>query len=145
MTAETAVSANPTYLEGGDPAFADYRPAWIGKLAADVTLEGSAMNGAVQGADVVRSIVTYIRSLYEQQEFKFAGPYGERGFVEDYTAKFGGETIGNVVLIKFNDAGEAQHVVANYRPRDALVHISQLIGDHFAGTPCGAYFATSPD
>jgi hypothetical protein len=31
------------------------------------------LNGAVQGADAVRSIVLTIRSLYEHQEFKFAG------------------------------------------------------------------------
>ena len=41
----------------------DYRPVWLESLADDVTIEGSAMNGVVQGADAVRSIVAYIRTL----------------------------------------------------------------------------------
>ena len=42
-----------TYQGTGDPAgrFADYRPVWVAKLASDVTLEGSLLDGAVQGAD----------------------------------------------------------------------------------------------
>ena len=52
----------------------DYQPVWVASLANDVTIEGSAMNGVVQGAEAVRSIVTYIRTLYDDQEFHFAGP-----------------------------------------------------------------------
>ena len=52
------------------------------------------MNGVVQGAEAVRSIVTYIRTLYDDQEFNFAGPYGENGFLEDYTARVRGEQLG---------------------------------------------------
>jgi hypothetical protein len=63
-------------LREADPALANYAPAWLRDLAADVTLEGSIMNGAVQGADAVRSLVGYVRTLYECQEFHFAGPVG---------------------------------------------------------------------
>ena len=95
-----------TYLGSGDPARrltlfdgseverTDYRPVWVNNLADDVIIEGSAMNGVVQGAEAVRSIVTNIRTLYDGQEFNFAGPYGENGFLEDYTAWVRGEQIG---------------------------------------------------
>ena len=45
-----ATNGNPTYLGKGDPAgrFADYYPAWVDKLADDVTLEGSMLDGALQ-------------------------------------------------------------------------------------------------
>ncbi len=45
-----ATNGNPTYLGTGDPAgrFADYYPAWVDKLADDVTLEGSMLDGALQ-------------------------------------------------------------------------------------------------
>ncbi len=66
------------------------------------------MNGVVQGAEAVRSIVTCIRTLYDDQEVNFAGPYGENGFLEDYTARVRGEQIGNVVLVTRNAAGQAQ-------------------------------------
>jgi len=48
-----------TYLGGGDPAlrFSDYYPEWLDKLADDVTLEGSLMDGAVQGREAVRVIL----------------------------------------------------------------------------------------
>jgi hypothetical protein len=144
-----------TPAEGGTPAYVtrfdgvrvpatDYRPVWLERLAGDVTIEGSAMNGIVQGGEAVRSIVTCIRALYESQEFTFAGPYGENGFLEDYTAQVrGGGQIGNVVLVTRNAAGQAQHIVANYRPRTALLHLSRLIGEMLAGTPTGEHFATS--
>ena len=102
------------------------------------------MNGVAQGAEAVRSIVTSIRALYYSQEFTFAGPYGENGFLEDYTAQDrGGGQIGNVVLVTRNAAGQAQHIVANYRPRTALLHLSRLIGEQLAGTPYAEHFATS--
>ena len=143
-----------TIAEGGTPTYVtrfdgvrvpatDYHPVWLDSLANDVTIEGSAMNGVAQGAEAVRSIVTYIRTLYDSQEFNFAGPYGENGFLEDYTAWVRGEPIGNVVLVTRNAAGRAQHIVANYRPRSTLLILSRLIGDHFAGTPYGEYFASN--
>ena len=100
------------------------------------------MNGVVQGADGVRSIVTYIRTLYDSQEFNFAGPYGEDAFLEDYTAHVRGEQLGNVVLVIRNAAGQAQRIIANYRPRTALLLVSRLVGEHFAGTPYGEHFVS---
>ena len=60
---------------------------------------------------------------------------------EDYTAQVHDETIGDVVLVSRNAAGEAQHIVANYRPRSTLLLMSRLIGEHFTGTPIGEHFA----
>jgi hypothetical protein len=136
----------PTYVTRFDgvrvPA-TDYRPVWLASLADDVTLEGSAMDGIVKGPEAVRSVVTYIRTLYDDQEFRFAGPYGDNGFMEDYVARVHGEQLGNVVLVSRNAAGQAQHIVANYRPRHTLLRLSRLIGEHFAGTPYGEHFASS--
>jgi hypothetical protein len=137
-----------TYVTRFDSArvpASDYHPVWLDNLSDDVSIEGSAMNGVARGAEAVRSIVTYIRTLYDSQEFNFAGPYSEKGFLEDYTARVDGETIGNVVLVSRNAAGQAQHIVANYRPRSTLLALSRLIGDHFAGTPYSEYFATSQE
>jgi hypothetical protein len=134
--AEGGTPANVTRFDGVRVPATDYHPVWLDSLADDVTIEGSAMNGVVQGAEAVRSIVTCIRTLYDSQEFNFAGPYGQNGFLEDYTAQVrGGEQIGNVVLITRNTAGQAQHIVANYRPRTTLLHFSRLIGEQLAGTP----------
>jgi len=140
--------------EGGTPIYVtrfdgvrvpatEYHPVWLNSLADDVTIEGSAMNGVAHGAEAVRTIVTYIRTLYHDQEFNFAGPYGENGFLEDYTAWVRDEWLGNVVLVTRNAAGQAQHIVANYRPRRTLLLLSRLIGEHFAGTSTGEHFATS--
>src|SRR5438552_110817 len=100
-----------TYLRSsGDPArrFTYYYPAWLNNLADDVTVEGSMLNGAVQGAEAVRTVVSTIRSLYEFQEFDFAGPYREHDWVEDYIAQVRGEPIGCVVLVTRNAAGETK-------------------------------------
>jgi hypothetical protein len=146
LNGEDGTDPGTTYVTRFDgvrvPA-CEYRPVWVGNLASDVTIEGSAMNGVVQGADAVRSIVTYIRTLYDSQVFHFAGPYGDNRFLEDYTAQVRGESIGNVVLVTRNAAGQAQHIVANSRPRTALLLVSRLVGEHFAGTPYGEHFASS--
>ena len=135
----------PTYIGGGDPGgrFTDYYPARIDNLADDVTVEGSLLDGAAQGQEAVRTIVVTIRSLYDRQEFSFAGPYGDNGWLEDYTAQVRGDPIGCVVVITRNAVGEAQHIAANYRPRSTLLLLSRLVGEKLAGTPYAKYFLTS--
>ena len=123
--------------------FTDYYPAWIDNLADDVTIEGSLLDGAAQGPEAVRTIVVTIRTLYDDQEFNFAGPYGDNGWLEDYTAQARGEPIGCVVVVSRNAAGQAEHIAANYRPRSSLLLLSRLVGEKFAGTPYAKYFLTS--
>ena len=127
------------YMGSGDPALKTYYPAWLKNIADDATLEGSMLDGVVVGAESVRSIVLTIKSLYERQEFKFAGPCRD-GFVEDYVAQFNGEPLGCVVLVKYNAAGQTQHVVASYRPRTSVVHFAQLLAEKFAGTGIAEHF-----
>jgi hypothetical protein len=71
----------PLYLDIDGPALKGYYPAWLDDLAEDAVLEGSMFDGAVQGVDAVRSVVSTIRSLYDRQTHKFAGPCGEFGSV----------------------------------------------------------------
>jgi hypothetical protein len=147
----------PTYLDSGDPdrrvtdfasittAARDYFPVWLNCLADDVTLEGALMNGAVRGAEAVRAILGFIRTLYEGQQISFAGPYGDDGFLEVYNTRVRGEPIGSVVLVTRNAAGQAQHIAASYRPRRSILLVSGLLAEHFAGTPLAAYFGSSGD
>jgi hypothetical protein len=135
----------PTYTQGGDPdgTYADYYPAWIENLADDVTIEGSLLDGAALGPDAVRTIIGAIRTLYEHQEFNFAGAYRENSWLEDYTAQVRGEPIGCAVVVTKNAAGQTQHVAANYRPRSSLLLLSRLVGEKVAGTPYAKYFVAS--
>ncbi|WP_329477739.1 hypothetical protein OG555_36950 [Kribbella sp. NBC_01484] len=136
-----AQQGSPRYLASGDPALADYYPAWLDNLADDVTVEGSMLDGAVQGADAARTIVVGIRTLYgTSQEFHFAGPCGDNGWLEDYIAQVDGKPIGCVALMTRNAAGQTQHIVASYRPRSSLLLFARLLGEKFAGTPLANYF-----
>ena len=49
-----------------------YYPMWLDNLAADVTLEAAAMDGAAHGADDVRAILTSARQLYDDQQFNLS-------------------------------------------------------------------------
>jgi hypothetical protein len=131
-----------TYLGKGDPAgrFADYRPTWVARLASDVTLEGSILDGVVQGADAVRTVIGGARALYDRQDFNFVGPWGDNSFIEDYTADVRGVPVGAVHLITFNADGEAQNVVVNYRPLSALMFFSHLLREKLAGTPYAEHY-----
>ena len=123
-------NALPQYLGSGDPALKDYYPPWLDNMADDATVE-----------EAVRSVVLTIRSLYDRQEHKFAGPYSDNGFLEDYVAEVHGEPIGCVVLVTYNAAGQTQHVVASYRPRSSLLFFSRLLSEKFAGTPIAEHFS----
>jgi hypothetical protein len=132
-----------TYRGSGDPARRtnDYYPEWLNHLADDVTVEGSVLKDVVQGADEVRTILGYARTLYDYQEFNFAGPYGENGFLEDYTATVHGEPIGSVVTVTYNADGKVQHIVVSHRPLQAVQLFSRLMGEKFAGSPIGDLYA----
>ncbi|HEX3792319.1 MAG TPA: hypothetical protein VHW44_30925 [Pseudonocardiaceae bacterium] len=134
-----------TYLGSGDERShrTDYQPAWLGNLAEDVTMEASVLNGIVRGPEEVREILGFARTLYDYQEFNFVGDYGEHGFVEDYTSRVAGEPIGSIVVVRFNDAGQAQQIVINHRPLRSVLRWSRLMREHFAGTPYARYFLAS--
>jgi hypothetical protein len=124
-----------------DPSLTGYYPKWLDNMAEDATLEGSLLDGVVQGGEAVRSIVVAIRSLYDRQEHKFAGPYGNNRFLEEYIARVRGAPIGCVVIVTRNTAGQTQHVAASYRPRSSLMLLSRLLREKFAGAPFGDQFA----
>jgi hypothetical protein len=129
----------PTYM-GPARGIAGYYPAWLDNLADDVAVEGSLLDGAVQGAEAVRTVIGAIRALYDRQEFNFAGPCGDDGFLEDYIAQVRGEPIACLNLVTRNAVGKTQHIAANYRPRSSLLLLSRLLGEKFAGTPLAEYF-----
>ena len=136
-------NAPAEYLGAGDPALKHYYPVWLDNMADNATVEGSMLDGAIQGAEAVRSVVLAIRSFYDRQEFKFAGPYSADGFLEDYVAEVRGEPLGCVVLVTRNAAGQTQHVVASYRPRSSVLLFSRLLAEKFAGTPIAEHFAAT--
>jgi hypothetical protein len=147
MTNEPSTQATngvPTYLGRGDPAgrFANYYPAWFEKLAGDATLEGSMLDGAVEGMDAIPAVIGGVRELYDRQDFNFAGPFGDDGFIEDYTAEVHGRPLACLHLITFNADGQAQHIAAHYRPLSSLMFFSRLLREKLAGTPTPS--ASSP-
>jgi hypothetical protein len=121
-----------------------YYPKWLDNLADDVTLEAAAMDGTAQGADAVRTILSTAREQYEQQEFNYAGPCGERSFVEDYSSLVRGMPTRVVVLVTYNDAGQTQSVVVNHRPRSAMLQFSRIMLDTFSGTPYEKHWQGTP-
>lgn len=80
VSSTPATDVLPTSLRNGDPSgrLVNYQPARVGKLASDVTLEGSLLNGAVQGAEAVRTVIGVARQLYEPQDLAFVALGGQR-------------------------------------------------------------------
>ncbi|MGB9307636.1 MAG: hypothetical protein WCB92_29335 [Mycobacterium sp.] len=121
-----------------------YYPSWLDNLADDVTLEAAAMDGTARGADDVRSILAAARQLYDQQKFNYAGPCGERSFLEDYSSSVRGMPTYVIVLVTFNGDGQTQHVVVNHRPRSAMLQFSRLMLEKFAETPHAKHWQDTP-
>jgi hypothetical protein len=127
-----------TYL--GKP----YYPAWLDNLAPDVTGEGPAWDGAIQGAAAVHEVVVAAKKIYEFQDFRYAGPCGENGFLEDYTASVRGAPLYVVVLVNFNAAGQAVRLVVNHRPRSSVLLLSRIMLERFAGTALAKHWEGTP-
>jgi hypothetical protein len=119
-----------------------YYPWWLDNLADDATLEGAAIQGTARGAEAVRTIVVDARTLYEDQEFSFAGDYGDNGYLEQYTCNIRGEPTRVVVTVARNSAGKAQQLAVLHRPRSSVLLFSRLMGEKYAGTPLAQYFIT---
>jgi hypothetical protein len=65
-------------------------------------------------AEAALAIISYIREVYERtQEFKYAGPYGEDGFIEIYNARVRGQPIGGAVEVTRNAVGQVQHIAGH--------------------------------
>jgi hypothetical protein len=140
MTARNEALATYTHFGKVDPSLANYYPKWLDDMADDVVLEGSMFDGAIQGRDAVRNVVSTIRSVYDRQQHTFAGEY-PGGFLEEYAAVVRGEPLGCVVLVSFDSAGRTKRVVASYRPRTALVKFARILREKFAAQPYGDQFA----
>jgi len=117
-----------------------YYPWWLDNLADDATGEGAAIQGVLHGKDAVRTLVLDARELYEDQEFQFTGNYGDKGFIEEYTCKIQGEPTSAVVTVTRNEAGKAQHLVVNHRPRSSVLLFARVMGKKYVGTPMAKYF-----
>ena len=109
-----------------------YYPHWLDNLADDVILQGAVFNGELRGADQVGKMLSFARSLYAFQDFRF---YGTRGdlFLEDYRSRIRGTEIEiyNFVVVYFNDAGKTSQLVMNHRPQSAVLLSSSLLKEHF--------------
>ena len=127
----------------GDPDLKDYFPPWLNNVAEDATLEGSFMDGVVVGREGLVTVISKIKGLYEEQIFVSAGPYGDNGWIEEYVVHVEGETLGGVVLIKRDEAGQTQHVIAGYRPRTSVLYLSRRLAEELAGTPYAEHFASA--
>jgi len=120
-----------------------YYPWWLDKLADDVTGEGAAIQGVIQGAEFVHKVVTDARKIYENQTIELTGDYGDNGFLEEYTCNIQGQSTRVVVTVKRNAAGQCQHLVVNHRPRSSVLLFARLMGKQYAGTPLAAFFIGS--
>jgi hypothetical protein len=115
-----------------------YYPHWLDNLADDVILQGAVFNGELHGAKQVGTMLSFARSLYAFQDFRFYGMRGEL-FLEDYRSTIrgsesyrpGGVEIYNFVVVYFNDVGQTSQLVMNHRPQSAVLLFSSLLAEHF--------------
>ena len=119
-----------------------YYPLWLDNLAEDVTLEGAAIEGTAHGAETVHSIVVTARTFYDEQEFSYAGDYGDNDFLEEYSCLIRGAPTRVIVSVHRNAAGKTQELAVLHRPRSSVLLFSRLMGEKFAGTPTAEYFLT---
>jgi hypothetical protein len=124
-------------LDNQAPHLTYYRH-WLDNLADDVVLQGAVFNGELRGAEQVGRMLSFARSLYAFQDFRFYGMRGEL-FLEDYKSRItgseayqpGGVEIYNFVVVYFNETGQTCQLVMNHRPQSAVLLFSSLLAKHF--------------
>lgn len=131
------------YSCNGDPDLKDYYPEWVKDVADNATLEGTMLDGVIVGREGLQSVVLKIKELYDRQDFVSVGRYGENAWIEEYVAEIHGKPLGCIILVKFNDSGQTQHLVASYRPRTTVNYFAHLLAEEFAGTPIEEHFRSS--
>ncbi len=98
------------------------------------------LTGIAEGPEAIRAILGFARTLYEFPRIQLRRPVRRPRVRQDYTSAVRGEPIGSVVVVRFNEAGQAARIVVNYRPLCSVLLWSQLMGEHFAGTRYAQYF-----
>jgi hypothetical protein len=121
-----------------------YYPTWLDNLADDVTGEGPAWDGVIRGARDVHEVVVAAREIYEFQDFRYAGPCGDNGFLEDYASAVRGVPLYVVVLVTFNSYRKVQRLIVNHRPRSSVLVLSRVMLERFTGTHLAKHWEGTP-
>jgi hypothetical protein len=72
-------------------------------------------------------------------------PYGDNGFLEDYTAQVPRRAHRLAVLVTSNATGQTQHIAANYRPRSSLLLMSRYWARSSPAPPMRSTSPASPE
>ncbi len=133
---------DPAYLGNADAQerHIGYSPEWLDRLADDVTLEGAAIQGLVEGAQNVREVVARLGKLQEFQEVDYDGKCAHNCRLEDYVTQIQGQPTGVVTMTYHDDSGTVEHVIINHRPRSSVVLVSDLLGREFVASPLDEHF-----
>ena len=93
----------------------------------------------------VSSWSKHAEAVAEHQEFNYAGPCGENGFLEDYYHPMCAACLLTLSCWSpLTPTGETQHVVVNHRPRSAMLQFSRLMLETFSGTPYAKHWEGTP-
>ena len=135
---------DPAYLESRETERRRFRdsPEWLDKLADNVTLEGSAIRGLLEGIETVKAIVAGFRELEAFQEVNYAGPCAHNCHLEDYVTEIQAQPTGVVTMTYNDDAEDVQHVIINHRPLSSVVLVSDLLHQKLAGSSLAAHFGS---
>ena len=119
-------------------------PPWLAKLAEDATLEATVLKEPIEGRDRIIALIKKAVPLYESQDFTYKGPFGDDFFMESYRSTIRGVPIECLVMVHYNDKGEADSLVINHRPLDAALLFSRLMWEQ-VGDAFGNLYLSGPE
>jgi hypothetical protein len=102
-------------------------PLWLARLAEDATLEATVLKRPVHGRADILSVIRHAVSLYEFQHHSYKGEVGNGLYMESYRSQIQGVPIETLVMAHLNDKGEADSVIINHRPLEAVLLFSKLM------------------
>jgi hypothetical protein len=104
-------------------------PLWLAKLADNATLEATVLKRPIEGKADILAVIQHAISLYEFQQHSYKGVVSPGLYLESYRSQIQGVPIETVVVAHLNEQGEADSVVINHRPLEAMLLFSKLMGE----------------
>jgi hypothetical protein len=96
-------------------------------MADDVTLEASVLKRPIEGRSDILTLLKLAIPLYEFQTFTYKEALSASLFFESYRSQVRGVPIECMVLVHMNEQGQADSIVINHRPLEALLLFSNLM------------------
>ena len=115
-------------------------PEFARAFAPDVVLRASALNGTVEGPELLAAFLGATSTMYETLEFTHEAVDANKTFLE-WEGRFSGTTVYGSTILTFNDQGLVQSILLLQSPLSVVRTFSTELAARLKDKLTSDYFA----